>query len=695
MPWYKNGLQNPHFIRDDGSVTWIADQPLGGFGFTGARAAVASGELVRYDEFITAVLGLKYKGTVKATTTGNITLSAPQTIDGISCVATDLVGVVAQTNPVQNGIYTVAAGAWTRATNLAAGMAAAGAYYQTEQGAVNAERFFVCTSDSGSDVVGTNTLAWSSWAGVTRHNSLLELQGGTTAQYYHLTSAQHTTLTGALGNSHTVETTAGGVLTSSAMGTAYNKAFGATAGDIAAIAAGGLSASQTVETDGASALVTAAKLTAYNVNFGDIAGTALVGNSARVPTGNALATNGAAVLAAALTAGRIPFADGATKLADDAGLTWDNTLKNLRVAGLLANVEHKSNAALIGTTTPIGSFANATSNGTATITAAAHGLSVAAGDLLHITDATTAADKGFYEVQSSTPGTIVVDRALAGSDADVDFTVYRDVIGFFDTDGTNGQIITAFSHQDKPLQLGGLQHVATAWGLTSRDVLIPGSVEIGGQAFFKYYSYFFYPTNFASSAVWNDNATLYIGTASDAVFSYQTVQTPDSLVLGVSADSNALVVCEIADITTDFLNPWQTDPTFIFQSADATKIYEGGYYNWNSITGKAIGAVAANGSDFTVTAQAGGTSGDRDGGRLILWGGAKGNAGADGYVSVGTGTPSFTPTPGSLFVSGIAELDAAVYAANLKSGINQGAAGAVAGELWVDTAAANVIKLGV
>ena len=32
---------------------------------------------------------------------------------------------------------------------------------------------------------------------------------------------------------------------------------------------------------------------------------------------------------------------------------------------------------------------------------------------------------------------------------------------------------------------------------------------------------------------------------------------------------------------------------------------------------------------------------------------------------------------------------------NMKSGANQAAAGAVAGEMWVDTSASNVIKLGV
>lgn len=55
--------------------------------------------------------------TVKAATTANITLSGAQTIDGISCVATDKVLVKNQTLAANNGVYVVAAGAWSRDTD--------------------------------------------------------------------------------------------------------------------------------------------------------------------------------------------------------------------------------------------------------------------------------------------------------------------------------------------------------------------------------------------------------------------------------------------------------------------------------------------------------------------------------------------------------------------------------------------------
>ena len=66
----------------------------------------------------------------------------------------------------ENGIYKVnASGAPARADDLAAGADAAGAFVFVEQGTVNAENGFVCTSNKGSAVVGTNNLVFSQFSG--------------------------------------------------------------------------------------------------------------------------------------------------------------------------------------------------------------------------------------------------------------------------------------------------------------------------------------------------------------------------------------------------------------------------------------------------------------------------------------------------------------------------------------------------
>ncbi|MEQ1723287.1 MAG: hypothetical protein ABL930_08920, partial [Pseudobdellovibrio sp.] len=55
---------------------------------------------------------------VKVATNQNISLSGPQTIDGVSVVAGNRVLAKNQSVDVQNGVYVVSAGAWTRATEI-------------------------------------------------------------------------------------------------------------------------------------------------------------------------------------------------------------------------------------------------------------------------------------------------------------------------------------------------------------------------------------------------------------------------------------------------------------------------------------------------------------------------------------------------------------------------------------------------
>jgi len=61
--------------------------------------------------------GIRQAKAVRATTrsSGNITLSGTQTVDGVALAVGDRVLVTAQTDQKTNGVYVVAAGAWTRA----------------------------------------------------------------------------------------------------------------------------------------------------------------------------------------------------------------------------------------------------------------------------------------------------------------------------------------------------------------------------------------------------------------------------------------------------------------------------------------------------------------------------------------------------------------------------------------------------
>ena len=108
--------------------------------------------------------GLDVKQSCKVATTANITLSGTQTIDGVSVIADDRVLVKDQSTASQNGIYLCKASTWQRTDDLATGVDAAGAFTFVEQGSTNADIGFVCTSNKGSAVVGTNNLSFSTFS---------------------------------------------------------------------------------------------------------------------------------------------------------------------------------------------------------------------------------------------------------------------------------------------------------------------------------------------------------------------------------------------------------------------------------------------------------------------------------------------------------------------------------------------------
>ena len=109
--------------------------------------------------------GLDVKDSVKVATTANITLSGTQTIDGVAVSADERVLVKDQSTASQNGLYLCKASTWTRTDDLAAGANAAGMFTFVEQGTVNADNGFTCTSNSGSAVVGTNNLVFAQFSG--------------------------------------------------------------------------------------------------------------------------------------------------------------------------------------------------------------------------------------------------------------------------------------------------------------------------------------------------------------------------------------------------------------------------------------------------------------------------------------------------------------------------------------------------
>lgn len=101
-----------------------------------------------------------FKRSVRAATTANITLSATQTIDGIVLAVGDRVLVKDQTTTSQNGIYVVAAGAWTRALDADTASKIASALVAVDSGTVNGGKLFD-NDFRTTDTLGTTAMLWA------------------------------------------------------------------------------------------------------------------------------------------------------------------------------------------------------------------------------------------------------------------------------------------------------------------------------------------------------------------------------------------------------------------------------------------------------------------------------------------------------------------------------------------------------
>jgi hypothetical protein len=102
-------------------------------------------------------------------------------IDGVVPTAGMRVLLVAQTNPVENGIYLVPASntALTRTTDLTTGSSASGAFvFINSTSITNGNAGRVCTSLPGSDVVGTNALTWAVFTSVNGKIGTTTISGG-------------------------------------------------------------------------------------------------------------------------------------------------------------------------------------------------------------------------------------------------------------------------------------------------------------------------------------------------------------------------------------------------------------------------------------------------------------------------------------------------------------------------------------
>lgn len=136
-------------------------------------------EFVRDSEEI-VLFNKGLKTSVVAATTQNITLTGTQTIDGVSVSISQRVLVKNQTNNTQNGIYVVASGAWTRATDFdSTDDLINGAVVKVTGGTLYTNKKF-CLTSSKNSVIGTDPIQFVQFdaQGIATVNSVSSVSTG-------------------------------------------------------------------------------------------------------------------------------------------------------------------------------------------------------------------------------------------------------------------------------------------------------------------------------------------------------------------------------------------------------------------------------------------------------------------------------------------------------------------------------------
>jgi len=151
-----------NFVKKDGSVAFTGAQSMGNNKLTSLGTPTNSGDATTKGYVDTLIDGLptayRYRN-VKVASVANITLSNPgtSTFDGIALTSGDRVLVKDQSTASQNGIYDFngSSSAMTRSSDSDAWDELVGSLVYVDQGTVNAEKRFFCTSDSGGTLGST------------------------------------------------------------------------------------------------------------------------------------------------------------------------------------------------------------------------------------------------------------------------------------------------------------------------------------------------------------------------------------------------------------------------------------------------------------------------------------------------------------------------------------------------------------
>jgi hypothetical protein len=126
---------------------------------TAATSPSATGHLTNKQYVDDLFVGMGKRGTVKVASTGNLTLSGEQTIDGVT-TESSLILVKDQTASELNGVYNTASGAWSRSDLFDTYDEHPGAVIVIQEGTVGADLMYLSVSNTGG-TLGSTAINWT------------------------------------------------------------------------------------------------------------------------------------------------------------------------------------------------------------------------------------------------------------------------------------------------------------------------------------------------------------------------------------------------------------------------------------------------------------------------------------------------------------------------------------------------------
>lgn len=183
------GMFGTMAIQNSGAVS-ISGGAITGASVTGLPAPSAGTDAATKTYVDNNSTGITQRTGVVAATTANITLSAPQTIDGQAVIAGNRVLVKNQTTTSQNGIYDVAAGAWVRSSDSnTAAQLKIGYYYFVTSGTTQGSTGW--TIQTAPTVLNTDPVIFGQFSASTTYTAGTGL--GLTGNVFSINSTQNFT----------------------------------------------------------------------------------------------------------------------------------------------------------------------------------------------------------------------------------------------------------------------------------------------------------------------------------------------------------------------------------------------------------------------------------------------------------------------------------------------------------------------